>query len=328
LSVNLPKLATRSLRVGVFAALLLACSLTSGREASAAVMIAGIQLTVALDNTVTITGQGSSQFFGDVGTAGNYPFIAGWGVSSGTITWKDTNGNTAATLDSTGVHVPVSGRIANSNGTKTGSVVLTASQGTGATLRGFFGGGVHAFTMGAASGSLFYEFSGTATIEVDTATLLDGIDLDVDSDTNVVTVVWSGDPVGFGNVGDAGVHSLVNGWSVASGDLSWRNAASTVVATLYAPGLNVPTTGLLATSSTSGSIELAGSTTLGAALKSQYGLGTAAFTSLAVQSPSTDFYFAGTVTIATPEPASSALGSSALLVLALLRSVRRVRRRG
>lgn len=294
---------------------------------SQTVVISGVEMTVAVDDTVTITNQGTSQFFGDVGTAGDYGFISGWGVSSGTITWRDTNNNVAATLNSTGMHVPVSGRIANSNGSKTGSVTLAGSAVLGGFWRFALGGeATRGFTQVFANGSVGFRIQGTVTVLAKQVTLLDGLDLDVDSNTKVVSVVYSGSPLAFGDVGTAGTFSLLNGWKVAADSMTWLDASSNVAATLFAPGLNVPVSGRVATSNTTGSLELGGSTTLGAALVSQFGDGTWAFSSLAAQSPTTNFWLDGWVTI--PEPGSGLTGSSALLVLALLRRRARLRRRG
>lgn len=286
-------------------------------SAQAGILIEGVQMTVAVDNTVTITNQGTSVFFGDVGTAGNYPVGSGWAVSSGTITWRDNNNNVAATLSSGGVNVPVSGRFAN--GFKTGAVTLTNSN--GAFYRANVGGShVSTFVDRIAEGSVRYEVAGTVTVLVNNATLLDNVDLDVDSSTNAVTVFWSGDPVAFGNVGEAGTFSLLNGWKVASDSRTWFDGSSNIAATLFAPGLNVPVGGRIATSNTTGSLALSGTTVLGGALKNFFGDGTWAFSSLAAQSPTTDFWVQGVVTI--PEPTAGLAGASALLVIALLRAGR------
>jgi hypothetical protein len=310
--------------------MLLTVSFLLGFSASAqgAIVISGVQITVAVDDTVTVTNQGTSEFFGDVGTAGNYPFLNGWGVSSGTITWRDTNNNIAATLSSGGMNIPASGRVANSNGSKTGSVTLTLSSVGGAGFRSLLGGGgVSTFTQPIAvnaNGSVDYRVEGTVSVLVNNATILQDIDLDVNSNTDVVTVVYSGDAVGFGGVGRAGRFSLMNGWQVASDSRTWFDAGANVAATLFAAGVDVPVGGRIATSNTTGSHVLAGSTTLGAALESQFGDGTWAFTSLAAKSHTTNFWFAGSVTV--PEPPAALAGSCALLVLVLLRAGARYRR--
>ena len=292
-------------------ACLLACLLAFAQPAAAAVVIEGVDLTVAPNNTVTVTSSGSPQYFGSVGSAGNYGFINGWGVSSGQITWTDNNASVAATLNGTGMHVPVSGRIANSNGSISGSVVMTVSPAFGAVLRGLIPAGqpTH-YESSIASGSVEFQVGGTATVLNAEATLIDSMELSVDRFANTVTIDFGGNALAFGAVGNAGLFSFVNGWRVVAGDLTWRDTMARSVATLYAPGLNVPTSGLSANSGNIlGSLELGGTSTLAALLENQYGIGTSAFRSLAARSPTTDFYLEGVVIV--PEPSPTALGAAA-----------------
>lgn len=306
---------------------LLASLLVVAQPADAADVIGGFNLTVALDNTVTVTSTGSPQYFGSVGTAGDYGFVDGWGISSGQITWTDTNANVAATLNATGMHVPVSGRIADSSGSISGSVVLTVPANFGAAYRGAFPAGqpTH-YGVSIASGGIAFQVVGTVTFVTAEATLIDGMELAVDRFANTVTVNYGGNARAFGAAGDAGLFSLMNGWKVVSDSLTWRNTMSSTVATLYAPGLNVPTGGLSADSSNIiGSAELGGTSTLATLLANQYGNGTSAFKSFASSSPSTIFYLEGVVTV--PEPGVTALAATALAVLLGLRGLDAVRKR-
>lgn len=132
--------------------------------AQAVTILSGILLTVGTNDAVTIDRGGSPTFFGNVGTAGSYGFQNGWGVQSGTITWRDTNGATAATLSASGVSVPVTNRIANSNGSIVGSVTLVGSEELGAALRAALGVGTSGFVSLAAQSNIDFEFSGTATV--------------------------------------------------------------------------------------------------------------------------------------------------------------------
>jgi hypothetical protein len=291
---------------------------------SAATILANVNVTVENDNSITVTSNGTSQFFGGVGTAGSYGFINGWGVASGQVTWRDTNNAIAATLSSSGVFVPSSGRIANSNGSKSGSVSITGSTALGAALRQSLGVGVHAYISTAAQGSVAFQFSGTATIPQDTPTVISGLVLEVNTaNGNSVTIIDGGTPVAFGSVGSAGDFDFVNGWGASSGTLTWRDTGGSTAATLDASGMHVPVADRVANGAISGVVTLTGSTALGTALASQLGEGTSPFSSLVAESATTEFYLEGTVTV--PEPTSALLGWSALLVLTTLRSVRSTR---
>lgn len=315
-------LLAKSLLPRGFQTLSIGCLLFLAQASSAAPVVSGIQLSIDLDNNVSITSSGNSTFFGNVGSGGNFGLINGWAITSGQVLWTDNNGATVATLNSSGMHVPVGQRVANQNGTKSGSLSLAASTVLGAALRQSLRGGVRPFTSVAAQGSIPFEFSGTATIAKEEVTIVRGLFLEVDSSTFDVTVLFGGDPLVFGDVGDAGSFSLENGWRIETGDLSWRDANSLITASLDRGGFNVPQSGLMADGDIIGSATIDATSSLGFTLVDQFGEGTFNFSSLAAASPTTEFYFEGTVIIV-PEPSSTLLGLTGLGLLSILRPVRR-----
>lgn len=157
------------------------------------------------------------------------------------------------------------------------------------------------------------------------ATIVAGVQLTVNPD-DTVTVTSNGTSQFFGNVGSAGNFGFVGGWGASSDQITWRDTMSTNIATLNAGGLQVLTPGGTANGSILGLLELSASSELGNALVNQFGEGRFAFSSLAVETPTTEFYFEGSAMIVTvPEPAPSLLGAAALAVLFVLRSVRKGR---
>ena len=164
----------------VFSAGLLAMS-----SAFAGTVITGLSLNVAADDTVTVNNSGTSAFPGGVGTAGNYPYIGGWGHASGTITWTDTNGTLTLRLDDSGIDVLNNNGVANENGVKSGSVQLSGDTTLGATLRATYGVGVSAFTSTIANGSVPFDVTGSVNV----APIPVDLDLSVTKDDGVTEAV-------------------------------------------------------------------------------------------------------------------------------------------
>jgi len=167
-------------KLGLLASLLMMSPVFAGTY------ISGLSLTVAADDSVTVNNTGNSEFSNDsVGTAGDYPYINGWGWASGTITWNDTNNTPTLRLDDSGMDVLNAGGIANANGNKSGSVQLTGDTTLGAALRAAYGPGVNAFTSTIAMGSVPFVVTGT----VDIAPIAVDLDLSVSKDDGVTEAV-------------------------------------------------------------------------------------------------------------------------------------------
>jgi hypothetical protein len=126
----------------------------------------GLVLYVADSNTVTVVHQGSVAYPGAVGGAAtNIPYSGGWGGYGGSILWKDTNGTPTLLMDNVGLDVLNPGGVANSNGSVTGNINLSASASIGARLRAFFGAGAHGFTETVfTNGTTIFTVTGCATI--------------------------------------------------------------------------------------------------------------------------------------------------------------------
>ncbi|MCP3935212.1 MAG: DUF11 domain-containing protein [Actinomycetia bacterium] len=130
-------------------------------------MITGIDIDVGNDNSVTVNTAGTLQAFGQVGNAGTYAFLDGWGWASGSAEWKDVNGDTVVRIDSAdGLIVPANDRISDGSGSLVGSVQLNGDATLGAEFRRAFGTGTgFGFTWVIASdGGLTYGVSGTVDV--------------------------------------------------------------------------------------------------------------------------------------------------------------------
>jgi hypothetical protein len=292
------------------------------QPSSAVTVYGSLHLSVDSEDNVTVLSLGVAQVFGDVGSAGEFGFINGWGISSGSVTWYHSRANPAAVLTSTGMFIPLTNQLANVP--PFGSVNVTGSPTLGAALRQTYGPGSHSYTSTFAQGSIPYAFAGNVTIH-DRVTLIEGLSLEVDGTTYVATISYGGSPVLFGDVGEAGNFGLLNGWRVEDGDLTWRDSNMMNVASLDRAGLHVLIQDGLADSEIVGFATLSASSSLGFELATKFGPGTFAFSSLAAESATTGFYIEGTVTV--PEPGSHLLTSSALLTLLFLASVRKTRKR-
>jgi uncharacterized repeat protein (TIGR01451 family) len=158
-------------------------------SASAGPIRSGMQLTVNADDTVTINSMGSATFAGSVGSnAGSpFPFINGWGHTSGFTQWTDTNNTPTLRVDGSGVTVQNPGGIANSNGNiQTGGLVLNGSTALGAALRASNGVGTSPFSSTVANGSVAFTVSGTVTV----APLAGAaVDIQITVDDNVDPVI-------------------------------------------------------------------------------------------------------------------------------------------
>jgi cysteine-rich repeat protein len=272
--------------------------LALAQPSNAVVLVDSLVLEVDENNQVTFVSGGSTVPipFQTVVRAGSYPFINGWGISSGEANWFDPVH--VLRLNSNGVFVPVDNRVSGT--TVTGSVAITGSTALGAALRQSQGIGSGSFTSTAAQGTIPYQFSGTVTI-VPANPVISGVQLEVDS-TDAVTIVNSGNHIPFGNVGVAGDFGLLNGWGVVSNFdiLRWTDGGSPTieVASLDFQGMHVPMSGKVASATAFGLMPLTGSPTLGAALRSELGEGAnMPFQSVVAQSSSTSFVIAGFVTI-------------------------------
>jgi hypothetical protein len=280
-------------------------------------LLTGVNLVVDDVDNVTVTSSGTPTFFGDneenAGPAGSFGFINGWGVSAGQVEWEDNNRAIVARLNSSGVQVLVAfGSVRSGPGPADvrGSVSVTASPILGASLRQTFGVGVHPYTSTVARpGGHPIQFSGTVTILVapPKVTIINGLFLEVESTTGAVTVLSSGNPVLFGDVGDAGDLALLNGWSMKVGDeVVWFDGGPPdEAASLDFRGLHVPVSGRMANSTPFSLFELSASPLIGLALANQFGVGQWAFDSQnfagskVAQSPTTRFYLEGTAQIVT-----------------------------
>ncbi len=172
-----------------FTGLLLGMLSLASTALMAGPVVSGVQLTVNPDDTVTITNQGGSAFPGSVGAGGLDPYINGWSVTSGTINWTDTNGTPTLRMNSSGINVLNAGGIANSNGNKTGSVVLAGDTTLGAALRASLGVGSSPFTSTAVqNGGTAFTITGTANVMA-----LAGTNPDI-----AITSTESADPVTAG----------------------------------------------------------------------------------------------------------------------------------
>ena len=181
--------------------------LALAQPSNAVTLVNSLVLEVDENNQVTVVSGGSTvpMPFNTVVRAGSYPFINGWGVSSGEANWFDSVAHVLR-LNSSGVFVPVDNRLSGSF--VTGSVTITGSTALGAALRQSLGAGTSSFISTSAQGTIPYEFSGTVTIApLDQQTVISGVQLEVDS-TDAVTVVSSGSHIPFGDVGDAGDFGL------------------------------------------------------------------------------------------------------------------------
>lgn len=162
----------------------------------------GMQVTVNSDDSVTITSMGSATFPGSVGSASGspFPYVGGWGHSSGSTLWNDTNNNDTLRFDAAGANILNSGGIANSNGNiVSDNLVLNGSTVLGAALRASNGVGTSAFTSTVSTNttsSINFTVSGTVTVAPPAGA---GVDISV-------TVAENTDPVTAGS----GVGNLVH----------------------------------------------------------------------------------------------------------------------
>ena len=150
-------------------------------------VITGLSVSVAGDDTVTVSNTGTSAYPNGVGTpAGTYTYKNGWSWVSGSIQWTDTNNNNVLRMDSTGIIVQISNGVANANGSKSGSVQLAGNTTLGAALRAAHGVGNNiAFSSNVASSSVDFMVSGTVTI----APPAYDVDLSVTKDDGATTSV-------------------------------------------------------------------------------------------------------------------------------------------
>jgi hypothetical protein len=292
------------------------------QPSSAVTVYGSLNLSVDSDDNVTVLSLGVAQVFGVVGSAGEYGFINGWGVSSNSVTWFHSQANPAAVLSSSGMSIPVTNQLANVP--PFGSVNVTGSPTLGAALRQTYGTGSHSYTSTFAQGSISYDIAGNVTIQ-DKATLIQGLSLQVDGNTHEVTIPFGGSPVAFGDAGEAGNFGLLNGWRVEDGDLTWRDGDMMSVASLDRGGLHVLIGDGLANSDIIGFATLSASSSLGFELATEFGPGTFAYSSFAAESATTGFYIDGSVTV--PEPSFHVLAASGLLTILFLASVRETRKR-
>ena len=287
------------LRMIKTAPLVLALLLVS--PAFAGTVITGLSLSVEGNDTVTVHNTGTSAFAGGVGDAGYYDYINGWGYESGSILWKDTNRKDTLRLDDSGIDVLNEGGIANSNGSKSGTVQLTGSRVLGAALRAQAGVGTDlAFTSTISRGSVDFKVSGTVTIaETLPSIVITGLSLSV-AGNDAVTVNNTGSSVFLGYVGDAGSYGYINGWGHVSGSILWKDTNRKDTLRLDDSGIDVLNDGGVANSNgrKSGTVQLNGSRALGAALRASHGEGTdMAFFSTISQNSDVNFGVEGTVTV-------------------------------
>jgi uncharacterized repeat protein (TIGR01451 family) len=272
----------------------------------AGVYVSGLSLSVDGSDNVTVNGSGSSQYVNaSVGAGGDFAFIEGWGVSSGTISWSDTNNTPTLSINSAGVHVLNAGGIANANGSKSGSVTFTGSTTLGATLRAALGTGTNMAFTRLVSGATTFEVSGTVTIEETPPQFIrTGMVLTVPF-SNSVTINSQGSNVFPGGVGpNVGSFPYINGWGHSSGTVTWDDTNNADVLRLDDSGVDVLIANGVANANggITGSAVLTGDSTLGAALRAAHGEGAAIpFFSTVSTSGSNDFGVSGTVTILGPE---------------------------
>jgi uncharacterized repeat protein (TIGR01451 family) len=141
---------------------------------------------------------------------------------------------------------------------------------------------------------IFLLFLSTSALS---GTVVSGVTVNVSS-TNVVTVSGGGSQYP-GGVGNGGLKTYLNGWSVTAGTITWRDTNNTLTLTMDSSGVNVLNAGGIANNNgnKTGSVTLAGNTTLGAHLRATYGVGSSAFNET-VAAGTANFNVTGNVNIA------------------------------